>query len=105
MEIAAPGEFPVYQRFPGPFATQQGALVGKEGVGPAMGKISRLGLTMAKLSGLCAGVNPRLSPQNAAPSAWNDAALRQSYADKGYRYAQELGGEEQLCRNILAALP
>src|SRR5579859_792048 len=67
MEMAWPGEFPVYHRLPGPFATQQGALVGNDGAGPAIGKISRPAFTMAKLSGLCAGVNPRLSPQNSAP--------------------------------------
>jgi hypothetical protein len=38
MQMALPGELPVYQTLPGPLATQQGALVGKEGVGPAMGK-------------------------------------------------------------------
>src|SRR5581483_5443406 len=57
-----------YQTFPGPFATQHGALVGNGGVGPTMGKTSRSRLTIAKLSGLWAGVKPSLSPQNAAPS-------------------------------------
>src|ERR1700690_231313 len=68
MEIARPGEFPVYQTLPGPFATQQGAFVGNDGVGPAMGNTVLLLSTMAKLSTLWAGVNPRISPQNAAPS-------------------------------------
>src|ERR1700679_487582 len=68
MEMASPGELPVYQTFPGPLATQHGALVGYGGVGPVIGKISALLFTIAKLSGLCAGVNPRTSSQNAAPS-------------------------------------
>src|ERR1039457_6317807 len=68
MEMACPGELPVYQTFPGPLATQHGALVGYGGVGPVIGKTSRLLFTMAKLSGLWAGVNPRTSSQNAAPS-------------------------------------
>ena len=41
MEMACPGELPVYQMFPGPLATQQGALVGYGGVGPVIGKTSR----------------------------------------------------------------
>ena len=45
----------MYQMFPGPFATQQGALMGKDGVGPAIGVRLRSSSTMAKLSGLCAG--------------------------------------------------
>ena len=65
--MALPGELPVYQTLPGPLATQQGALVGKEGVGPAMGKMLRSSSMIAKLSGLCAGVNPKLFPQKAAP--------------------------------------
>src|ERR1022692_2778320 len=68
MEMACPGELLVYQTFPGPLATQHGALVGYGGVGPVIGKRSRLLFTMAKLSGLWAGVNPRTSSQNAAPS-------------------------------------
>src|ERR1700733_6640346 len=68
MEIASPGELAVYQMFPGPLATQHGALVGYGGVGPVMGNTSRALVTIAKLSGLCAGVNPRTSSQNAAPS-------------------------------------
>ncbi len=68
MEMASPGELPVYQMFPGPLATQHGALVGYGGVGPVIGKISALLFTIAKLSGLWAGVNPRTSSQNAAPS-------------------------------------
>ena len=66
--MACPGELPVYQTFPGPLATQQGAFVGYGGVGPVIGKTSRLLFTIAKLSGLWAGVNPRTSSQNAAPS-------------------------------------
>src|SRR5271168_3702934 len=48
-------------------AIQQGALEGNEGVGPAIGKMFRSSSMMAKLSGLCAGVNPKLFPQKAAP--------------------------------------
>lgn len=66
--MACPGELPVYQMFPGPLATQQGALVGYAGVGPVIGKTSRLLFTMAKLSGLWAGVNPNTFSQNAPPS-------------------------------------
>jgi hypothetical protein len=58
----------VYQRLPRPFATQQGAFVGNGGVGPVIGKRSRFLFTMAKLSGLWAGVNPSTLSQNAAPS-------------------------------------
>src|SRR6267378_1300617 len=54
--------------FPGPLATQQGALEGNGGVGPVIGKTSRFLSTSAKLSGLWAGVKPRISPQKAAPS-------------------------------------
>src|SRR5208337_2785367 len=75
METALPGELPVYQTLPGPLATQQGALVGNEGVGPAIGKIFRSSSMMAKLSGLCAGVNPKLFPQNAAPRGTLFASL------------------------------
>ena len=58
----------MYQMFPGPLATQQGALEGNGGVGPVIGKTSRFLSTSAKLSGLWAGVKPRISPQKAAPS-------------------------------------
>ena len=58
----------MYHTFPRPFATQQGALLGYDGVGPTIGKTSRFASKIAKLSGLCAGVNPRIFPQNAAPS-------------------------------------
>src|ERR1700733_11619264 len=75
MEMACPGELAVYQTFPAPLATQQGALVGYDGVGPVMGKTSRLLFTTAKLSGLWAGVNPRTSSQNAAPSGVLSAVL------------------------------
>src|SRR5882762_2833084 len=54
--------------FPGPLATQQGALEGNGGVGPVIAKTSRFLSTSAKLSGLWAGVKPRISPQKAAPS-------------------------------------
>src|SRR5271170_5762903 len=66
--MACPGELAVYQTLPGPLATQQGAFVGYAGAGPVIGKTSLLLLTMAKLSGLWAGVNPSTSSQNAAPS-------------------------------------
>src|SRR5208283_763652 len=67
METALPGELPVYQTLPGPLATQQGALVGNAGAGPAIGKMLRLSSMRAKLSGLCAGVNPKMFLQKAAP--------------------------------------
>ena len=37
--------------------------------------------------------------------AWNDEGLRRRYADAGYEYAQRLGGEDELRRSILGALP
>src|SRR5580700_9284789 len=67
MLIACPGEFPVYQILPAPLATQQGAFTGYEGVGPTIAFTSPFTSTMAKLSGLCAGVKPSTLPQNAAP--------------------------------------
>jgi hypothetical protein len=69
MLIACPGEFPVYQMLPAPLAPQQGAFVGYEGVGPTTGFTLPFSFTMAKLSGLCAGVTPGTLPQNAFPSA------------------------------------
>src|SRR5262249_55889805 len=66
--MACAGEFPVYQALPGPLATQQGALVGNGGVGPVIGNTLPSLSTIAKLSGLCAGVKPRISFQNAAPN-------------------------------------
>src|SRR5450755_3670099 len=75
MEMACPGELPVYQTFPGPLATQHGALVGYGGVGPVIANTSRLLFTMAKLSGLWAGVNPNTLSQNAAPSGVLSAVL------------------------------
>src|SRR4029077_10290463 len=66
--MAWPGELAVYHTFPAPFATQQGALVGYAGAGPTIGDTLPLEFTIAKLSGLCAGVKPRMSFQNAAPS-------------------------------------
>lgn len=50
-----------------PFATQHGALLGHGGVGPVIGTTVWSFLTIAKLSGLCAGVNPSRSLQNASP--------------------------------------
>ena len=73
--MACPGELPVYHALPGPLATQQGALVGYDGVGPAIGKTVRFSFTIAKLSALWAGVNPRMSPQNASPSGVLFASL------------------------------
>src|SRR6516225_4737324 len=52
----------------GPLATQHGAFAGYAGAGPTMGNTFWLASTMAKLSGLWAGVNPRVLPQNASPS-------------------------------------
>lgn len=43
--------------------------------------------------------------RQAIERAWNDEGLRQRYADAGYDYAQRLGGEDDLRRSILAALP
>lgn len=43
--------------------------------------------------------------RNAIADAWNNEALRLSVAAAGYRYAIPLGGEEELARSILAALP
>ena len=61
--------------FPGPLATQHGALTGKDGVGPAIGARFPSSSTIAKLSGLWAGVKPRTSPQNASPSGTISALL------------------------------
>jgi len=36
--------------------------------------------------------------------AWNDPALRESYAQRGLRYARSLGGEQSLCQSVLAAV-
>jgi glycosyltransferase involved in cell wall biosynthesis len=36
---------------------------------------------------------------------WSDDTLRAVYAERGYNYATPLGGEDQLYRSILAALP
>jgi glycosyltransferase involved in cell wall biosynthesis len=43
--------------------------------------------------------------RHAIERAWNDEDLRRRYADAGYRYAQPLGGEDELRRSVLAALP
>src|SRR5215469_4003420 len=75
MLIACPGEFPVYQMFPAPLATQQGAFTGYEGVGPTTGFTVPFSSTMAKLSGLCAGVKPSTLPQNASPRGTMSALL------------------------------
>src|ERR1700683_4944029 len=75
MLIACPGEFPVYQILPAPFATQHGAFTGYEGVGPTTAFSLPSPSTMAKLSGLCAGVKPSTLPQNASPSGTMSASL------------------------------
>src|ERR1700733_9845335 len=75
MLIACPGEFPVYQMLPAPLATQQGAFVGYGGVGPTTGFTFPFTSTMAKLSGLCAGVKPSTLPQNASPRGTMSALL------------------------------
>lgn len=35
---------------------------------------------------------------------WNDDSLRNAYAERGYRYATPLGGEDELYRSIMGAL-
>src|SRR5580658_4178217 len=75
MLIASPGELPVYQMFPAPFATQHGAFTGYDGVGPATAFTLPFSSTIAKLSGLCAGVKPSTFPQNASPSGTMSASL------------------------------
>src|ERR1017187_5621092 len=75
MLIACPGEFPVYQMLPAPLATQQGAFTGYEGVGPTTAFSLPFSSTMAKLSGLCAGVKPSTLPQNASPRGTMSASL------------------------------
>jgi hypothetical protein len=49
------------------------------------------------------GFQPRM--RQAIERAWNDEGLRRRYADAGYEYAQRLGGEDDLRRNVLGALP
>src|SRR5262249_50832757 len=36
---------------------------------------------------------------------WSDDALRAEYSQRAYRYAMPLGGEDELYRSVLAALP
>jgi glycosyltransferase involved in cell wall biosynthesis len=36
---------------------------------------------------------------------WSDDALRAAYAERAHRYAMPLGGEDELYRSLLAALP
>jgi hypothetical protein len=43
--------------------------------------------------------------RQAIERAWTDDALRQRYADTGYAYAKDLGGEDDLRRRVLNALP
>ena len=43
--------------------------------------------------------------RQAIERAWNDDDFRQRYADSGYAYAQPLGGEDELRRSVLDALP
>src|SRR5580692_3721789 len=75
MLIACPGEFPVYQILAAPLATQHGAFTGYEGVGPTTAFRVPFPSTMAKLSGLCAGVKPSTLPQNASPRGTMSASL------------------------------
>lgn len=42
--------------------------------------------------------------RNSIERLWNDDALRTEYADKGYRYATALGGDDQLRKSILQAI-
>ena len=58
---------------------------------PAIGKTFRLAFTMAKLSTLWAGVNPRMSPQNASPSGT-------VFASAGERYSGARPAERPLVR-------
>jgi glycosyltransferase involved in cell wall biosynthesis len=43
--------------------------------------------------------------RQAIERAWNDEELRRRYAEKAYEYAHPLGGEDELRRSVLAALP
>jgi glycosyltransferase involved in cell wall biosynthesis len=43
--------------------------------------------------------------RRAIERAWNNEDLRRCYAEAGYQYAQPLGGEDELRRSVLAALP
>jgi glycosyltransferase involved in cell wall biosynthesis len=43
--------------------------------------------------------------REAIERVWNDQALRERYAQAGFAYASPLGGEDELRRSVLAALP
>jgi glycosyltransferase involved in cell wall biosynthesis len=43
--------------------------------------------------------------REAIDKVWRDAALRERYAEAGYRYARPLGAEDDLRRSVWAALP
>jgi len=43
--------------------------------------------------------------RQAIQQVWQDAAVRERYAETGYRYAAPLGGEDELRRSVLNALP
>jgi glycosyltransferase involved in cell wall biosynthesis len=43
--------------------------------------------------------------RDAIERAWNDDALRRGYGCRGLEYARPLGGEDELRRSVLAALP
>lgn len=43
--------------------------------------------------------------RSAIEQLWNDNALRERYAQTGRRYAEPLGGEDELRRSVLRALP
>jgi glycosyltransferase involved in cell wall biosynthesis len=43
--------------------------------------------------------------RQAIERAWTDEKHRRQYADAGYTYAQQLGGEDDLRRRVLNALP
>jgi glycosyltransferase involved in cell wall biosynthesis len=43
--------------------------------------------------------------RRAIERAWNDSDLRDRFAQTGQRYALASGGEAEICRSILAALP
>jgi len=43
--------------------------------------------------------------RQAIEKLWNDDALREQYAEAGFRYASALGGEDDLARRLLNQLP
>jgi glycosyltransferase involved in cell wall biosynthesis len=43
--------------------------------------------------------------REAIQKAWENPALREAYAERGYQYALPLGGEDRLRQSILEALP